>query len=62
MVVFSKSHCWIMDHQKHKHIIAVGHRDSKNGLYSFEKMTHANIVEKVDTQILWHRRYGPMDI
>jgi hypothetical protein len=57
-VVFSESHCWVMDPQKQNHIIAVGHRNSRNGLYSFGNMIHASTVEKIDIQSLWHRRYG----
>ena len=57
-VVFSESHCWVIDPHKQNCIIAIGHRDSRNGLYSFGNMTHATTVEKIDTQPLWHRRYG----
>ena len=67
-VVFSESHCWVTDPHKQNRIIAIGHRNSRNGLYSLGKLAHASTIEKINTHVsavektdaqsLWHRRYG----
>ena len=57
-VIFSAAHCWVTNPTDHKKIIAIGNRDPRNGLYSLSTVQHASLVEKIDIQSLWHRRYG----
>ena len=57
-VIFSASHCWVTNIINQKQIVAIGHRDPHNGLYSLGKIDHTSIVQKIDTQSLWHKRYG----
>jgi transposase InsO family protein len=58
LVVFSKTHCWILDKVDHNRIIATGYRNPINGLYSFGNTLQTNMVASENTSTLWHRRYG----
>jgi hypothetical protein len=58
LVIFSDSHCWIVDKQEKFKFIASGYRDHKNGLYRFGKDFEANSLEFRDKSTLWHKRFG----
>jgi hypothetical protein len=58
LVVFSKTHCWILDNFDQKYIIATGFRNLQNRLYSFGSLFEANTVVLEDKATLWHRRFG----
>jgi transposase InsO family protein len=63
LVVFSATHCWILDKFNHCNIIATSDRDPSNGLYHFDHLSQptpiqANTAELSDTTILWYRRLG----
>ena len=69
-VIFSASHCWVTSPIDQKHVVAIGHRDPQNGLYSLGNIDHAttiektnaqshtNIVEQTSAQSLWHKRFS----
>jgi hypothetical protein len=61
LVMFSDTFCWILD-KFDLNVIAVGYRDSSNGLYKFgENITEANVTESFDEASLWHRRLGHLN-
>ena len=56
LVVFSDTFCWILD-KFDLNVIAVGYRDSSNGLYKFGE----NVTESFDEASLWHRRLSHLN-
>jgi hypothetical protein len=58
LVVFSNTHCYILNRANYNQVMAVGHKDSTNGFYRFGGNFQANLVQRKDRQRLWYIRYG----
>ena len=49
-VTFTASHCWVTSPSNQRHIVAVGHRDPQNGLYSLGNINHVTTDERTNAQ------------
>jgi hypothetical protein len=73
VLIFTDAHCLILDNNTSQQVIAVGDRDTKNGLYKFtptrakslinnishdETLTAQPLQNSSSAIHLWHKRYG----
>ena len=61
-IIFTKSQCLILDNITYKRILAIGTRNSTNGLYHFQhqiNFSEVNSISNTKSSVeLWHKRFG----